>query len=240
MKRFKPSSSAFYFCGILICFFALGFFWTQKKLNSYSQKWQNRGLKEEAEERLFIPSPVEAYLLSQTPNLWEKSWGPQRQFKILDVPSIYTASKSHARIDRFFLSRDEWEVGRILSGLANAGHLDLLAKALDYNKDAKVLLPPAEWKVENCDILYQEFYFRVYQLNPELHGKVLTELSRCDPLSPSRLWVLTDALKAFKGTEAQKILAEIKGISDRHDLRPYRKWFAEQVYKLGLFVGHTN
>ena len=217
----------------------LGIFFTQRSLAKYSSHWSRLiEIQNQQTESLYIPSPVEAFLLNQTPNFWEQKWGPSKPIRPEDIPTIFSETKTFAENDAFYINIGQWELGRVLSAFANTQHTELLKKIMEISAGVakKPPSPPRDWETKDCDILFQEFYFRLYQIMPEHRALSLQQLSRCDATSPSTLWVKTDSLKEFSGPRSKELTVEIKKISLLAELRPYRRWFADQLFKIAFLM----
>ena len=180
--------------------------------------------KSDEKAGLFVPSPLEAYLLDSREEIWPDTFNPRRPLKVGEIPVFYTQVSSQNRWD--ILSPIEFEEARQWSVLANSEHIEEL-RALLKKPD-----PAAIRAEKECSPLMQETLYRISQAWPENLKEVQAYFARCAPKGVHLLW--WDLQAALKSEDPQALKAIGQKFQEGMNTFPgqWSRWFALEAYQI--------
>lgn len=177
---------------------------------------------------IYLPSPIEAELLTPEYGLWPRVFNGQRPPLPERAPEIYggfsLAPKAFPKV-----SPEELERARRWSVLLNVGAFSELERTLPQVPDPAEVL--AKRALQNCSLMEQETLYRWSQLRPTLREPFVTYLDNCDAKSVVHDWLMLQlGMEAKSHRLTDRAVAKLKLRSFVPE-ETWTSWFASKAVR---------
>lgn len=178
--------------------------------------------------RLYLPSPIEAELLSSGPTVWPKLFSKERPPVPERMPELYTAVAREARFGR--VSSKEFEKARLWSVLLNSLHLDDLKDRLKEETTTETISRLRTSR--GCPLFDRETLYRRAQVQPELKPALVKYMRDCKDKSVLRDW--TELELATKNKERRDQIHLVNKLRLRSFLpdQSWAMWFSGELVRV--------
>lgn len=220
----RPGASFPVFAPIL-ALLVFGYFTLNSRLSWFEVNAETRGFwKSKDKAGLFVPSPLETYLLDTRETLWPDLFNTKNPLRVADVPTLYRDVARQAHWD--VISPFELEEARQWSVLANSGHYDELRSVLKKPTSGSIR---AE---KECSPLMQETLYRISQAWPEFLKDIRVYFAGCAPHGVHLLWWELQAALERKDPDALKAVGQNFQIKMNDFPGQWSRWFGLEAYQI--------
>ncbi len=215
---------------LILLFASVGGFLLNRSLSWYDltpelkMYLRHGGTKTFSNAQLFLPSPLELYLLDTNESLWPDTFNPQQTLSPDKLPELYTLALKAGHFDA--VTPSEIEQARQRSVMVHTGHLDALQSTLSKASPKQI-----ESETE-CSPMMQDTLFYMGVAWPELNNSFIAYLKKCDSKNLHLFWNKLktsiengDAAKLREiSLELQKNMENLKGEFSRWLTMEVSQW----------------